>query len=63
MIEIKLEEAILTVQGLKLELRKTDMEIDNIISESRWVFEFDYMLFEKLINFIILHIIVDLGVW
>jgi len=33
MIEIKLEEAILAVQGLKLELRKTDLEIDNIISE------------------------------
>jgi len=35
MIEIKLEEAILGVQGLKLELRKTDMEMDNIISEPR----------------------------
>jgi len=35
MIEIKLEEAILAVQGLKLEFRKTDMEMDNIISEPR----------------------------
>jgi len=35
MIEIKLEHAILTLQGLKLELRKTDMEIDNNVSEPR----------------------------
>jgi len=29
-LQLKLEEAILTVKGLKLELRRTDLEIDNI---------------------------------
>jgi len=46
-IQIKLEEAILVVQGLKLELRKTDMEIDKIILDPLRVFE----LLEKIILF------------
>jgi len=41
----------LVVQGLKLELRKTDMEIDKIISDPLRVFEFDSILLEKLILF------------
>jgi len=33
--------------GLKVELRKTDKEIENIVSEPRWVFEFDYILLKN----------------
>jgi len=46
---LKLEEAILGVKGLKLELRKTDLEIDNIIPEPQYSATCNIMLANNLI--------------